>query len=277
MTAPQKDWLKRYSAAQKKLKQEILLRKAAEKKLKDTTQHYEHLIKDLRNKKANLKHLSRQILIAQEEDRKKISRELHDEIAQNLSGINVYLAVLKLQVKKSTVGLAAKITRAERLVEKSVDKVHRFARDLRPTLLDDLGLIPALRSDIASFTKRTGVPVRLNAFHGLEQLSNAKKTVLYRVVQSALVNVAKHAEATEVKVDIQRKQPFIQMTIADNGKSFNVERMLFVNKNKRLGLLGMRERVEMVDGEFTIDSIKGSGTTISVRIPFNVTRSTAKK
>ena len=258
----------RYGEVLRKLKQEIVLRKGVEEKLKKSEQHYTHLLEQSRNMQEHLRHLSRQILLAQEEERKEISRELHDEIAQTLSGINVHLGTLKVEAAVNTKGLKKKITRTQRLVEKSVNIVHRFARDLRPTLLDDLGLIPALHSYMKGFTKRTGVPIRFKVSPGVERLNNVKRTVLYRVTQAALTNVAQHAQASLVKVDIQKNHRSIHMEIKDNGKSFQVERVLFAKKNKRLGLLGMRERVEMVGGSFRVESVKGVGTTIGAQVPF---------
>jgi len=155
-----------------------------------------------------------------------------------------------------------------------VNIVHRFARDLRPTLLDDLGLIPALHSYMKVFTKRTGVPVHFKVFPGVERLNSVKRTVLYRVAQAALTNVAQHAQANLVDVDIQKNHRFIHMQIKDNGKSFHVERVLFAKKNKRLGLLGMSERVEMVGGSFKVESVKGTGTTIGAHIPLTKTEMT---
>lgn len=260
-------FLQRYNHVLRKLKYEILQRKAVEKKLKKSQQRYKYLLEQSRNAQEHLRHLSRQILLAQEEERKEISRELHDEIAQTLSGINVHLATLKVEAAVNTKGLKKKITRTQRLVEKSVNIVHRFARDLRPTLLDDLGLIPALQSYAKGFTKRTGVLVHFKASSDVEKLNSVKRTVFYRVAQAALTNVAQHAEANFVKMDIQKNHRFIHMKIKDNGKSFQVERVLFAKKNKRLGLLGMRERVEMVGGRFTVESVKGAGTTIGAQVP----------
>ena len=118
-----------------------------------------------------LRRLSRQILSAQEEERKKISRELHDVIAQTLTGINVRLATLKKEAAVNTKGLDRNIARTQRLVEKSVNIVHRFARELRPAVLDDLGLIPALHSFMKSFREQTGIQVSLTAFAGVEQVT----------------------------------------------------------------------------------------------------------
>ena len=218
MTDKSKDLLRR------KLKQEIAVRKGVEKKLIKSGQHYNCLLEQSRNMQEHLRHLSRQIIQAQEEERKEISRELHDEIAQTLSGINAHLATLKVEAAVNTKGLKKKITRTQRLVEKSVDIVHRFARDLRPTLLDDLGLIPALHSYVKSFAKRTGIPIHFKASPDVEKLNSVKRIALYRVAQAALTNVAQHAQASLVKVDIQKNHRGMHMEIKDNGKSFQVDR-----------------------------------------------------
>jgi two-component system, NarL family, sensor histidine kinase DegS len=153
------------------------------------------------------------------------------------------------------------------MVEKSVDIVHRFARELRPTVLDDLGLIPALHSFVKGFSKQTRVHVRLTVYAAVEQLDGVKRTILYRVAQEALTNVARHAHANRVDVNIQKLPRAVSLTIKDNGKAFRVDRVLHAKKNKRLGLLGMRERVEMVGGNFTVESVPGHGTTVRAEIP----------
>jgi signal transduction histidine kinase len=257
------------AASNLRLKQEILQRKQVEEALRKSEQHYSQLLTQSRHLQEQLKYLSHQILLAQEEERKKISRELHDEIAQTLTGINVQLATLKTEVTFNTRGLQKKISSTQRLVEKSVDIVHRFARELRPTVLDDLGLIPALHAFVKSFSKRTGIRVRLTVSAASEKLDSAKRTVLYRLAQEALTNVGKHAQASQVDVSIQKLPDTICMKIKDNGKGFQVQRVFHAKRNKRLGLLGMRERVEMVSGSFAIESALGKGTTIRAQIPFN--------
>jgi signal transduction histidine kinase len=226
---------------------------------------------------AQLRLLSRQLLLAQEEERKMISRELHDQIAQTLTGINVRLASLKTEAMADTKGLQKKITSTQRLVEKSVDIVHRFARELRPTVLDDLGLIPALLAFMKSFTKRTGVRTHLTAFAALEQLDSTRRTVLFRVVQEALTNVARHAQASRVEVSIQKLPGRIRMKIKDDGKSFQVQRVLQAKGNKHLGLLGMRERLEMIGGNFGVESAPGKGTIVQAQIPLGNGRAGGRK
>ncbi len=151
-------------------------------------------------------------------------------------------------------------------MEKSVDIVHQFARELRPAVLDDLGLIPALHSFMKNFTARTGVHAHLTAFAGVEQLDTARRTVLFRVAQEALTNVARHAQASRVEVSIQKLPDGVCMKIKDDGKSFQVERVLRGKGSKRLGLLGMRERLEMVGGRFEVESAPGKGTTVTAQI-----------
>jgi len=211
--------------------------------------------------------LSHQILQAQEEERLRISRDLHDEIAQTLVGINVHLATLTREAAGGPVGLRQKIARTQQMVERSVEKVHQFARELRPALLDDLGLIPALHAFMKSFTKRTGVRANLTAFAAVERLDAAKRTVLFRVAQEALTNVARHAQASRVEVIIQKLPDGICMKIKDDGKSFQVDRVMHGNGGKHLGLLGMRERLEMIGGSFEVESAPGHGTTITAKIP----------
>lgn len=256
------------AAANRRLKQEIALRQVAEESLQTSERHYTQLLARSRQMQEQLRLLSHQILLAQEEERKQISLELHDEIAQTLAGINVYLAALKAEATGKTNGLGRNIARTQRLVEKSVNIVHRFARELRPTVLDDLGLIPALHSFMKGFTKRTHIKIRVTASAAVERLNGTKRTVLYRVAQEALTNIAKHADARLVKVNLQKVSGAVRMEINDDGRSFDVEYVLHAKRNKRLGLVGMRERVEMVGGSFSVESAPGKGTTVCAQIPF---------
>lgn len=256
------------------LKREIVQRRAAEKALKQSEHHHKILLREARSMQQELRHLSHRILSAQEEERKDISRELHDEITQTLAGINVHLAALKMKATISNTRLNTKIATTQRLVEKSIEIVHRFARELRPLVLDDLGLIPALEAFLKTFVKKTGMVPRLDVFPEVERLAGDKRTVLFRVAQSALNNVAQHAQASAVRVSIRKQAGGVNLKITDNGRAFRVERVLHVRKNKRLGILGMRERVEMVGGRFTVQSSPGKGTTIQAQIPFNWDNST---
>ncbi len=244
-------------------------RRGVEKALRISTRRHNLLLKEAIHMQEHLKHLSRRVLSAQEEERRQISRELHDEIGQLLTGVTVRLATLKMEAAVNTKGLEKKIANTQRLLEKTMRIVHRFARELRPPILDDLGLIPALHAFMRQFTKRTRIPIRFSAFAAVEQLHSDKRTVLYRVGQESLTNVAKHAQASRVSVDIRKIEGDVRLEIHDDGKSFQVERVLSGGRVTHLGLLGMRERVEMVGGAFSVDSSPGKGTTIRAQIPMN--------
>lgn len=263
-----KERARKISASHRKLTAEIARRKAIELDLRKSERHSDGLLRQSRQLQVDLQRLSRGILSTQEEERKRISRELHDLVAQTLTAVNVHLANLKKEAEQNTKGLKKNITRTQKLVERAVDRVHRFARELRPAVLDDLGLIPALRSFAENFARNTGIRVKIKASAKVEALSNTKRTALYRVGQEALTNVAKHAHAGNVTMDIEEVPNAFCMRIQDDGRAFDVEQLLHSGKSRRMGLLGMRERVEMVGGKFKIKSEPGQGTTLVAWIPF---------
>jgi PAS domain S-box-containing protein len=261
------DRMEALAVANRELRREIDRRQAVEESLKQSEQHYGRLLEQSRDMQEQLRLLSHQVLSTQEEERKKISRELHDVIAQTLTGINVRLAALKKQTTTNTRGLKRSIARTQRLVQQSVDIVHQFARKLRPTVLDDLGLIPALHTFMKHFRAETGIRVSLSAFAAVEQLHGDQRTVLYRVAQEALTNVARHARASQVEVKLQKLDGAVGLTITDDGRGFRTKRVGQAKKGERLGLLGMRERLEIVGGSFTVTSAPGKGTTVLAQVP----------
>ncbi|MHB1306676.1 MAG: sensor histidine kinase, partial [Limisphaerales bacterium] len=249
------------------LNREIARRKIVEEALTKSEEEQRRMLEQSHAMQNQLRHLSRRVLQAQENERGRISRELHDDIAQTLVGINVHLESLSQESMITPRILKRRIARTQRLVEKAVNIVHQFARDLRPTMLDDLGLIPALHAYLNDFTKQTRLQVAFTAAAGVEQLSIARRTALYRVAQSALTNVARHAEASRVKVILQLLPSAVGLEIHDDGKSFAVDQLSAPKRRKRLGLVGMRERVEMVGGNFAVESAPGQGTTIRAQVP----------
>ena len=255
------------TASNTALEQEIVRREAVELALKTSQQTTNELYEKSRQLQEELRLLSRQLIAAQEEERRRISRELHDVIAQTLTGINIQLAGLKAETTATIDELRARIVSTQLLVEKSVDIVHRFARELRPAMLDDLGLIPALQSYLNSYIAATHIRATLTACAGVEAASGTVRTVLYRVAQEALTNVARHAKASNAEVIIQDIAGLIRMEIKDDGQGFAVDGTTCAVKTNRLGLLGMRERVEMVGGAFLLESAPGQPTTVRVEIP----------
>lgn len=222
-----------------------------------------------------LQGLSRRIIATQEDERRTMSKELHDGIAQTLIGINIRLINLKKMAGLNAKALLKEISLTQRLVTKSTDLVHRFVLDLGPLVLDDIGLIPALHSFMKNFTARTGVRTHLTTIAGVEELAAARRTVLFRVAQEALTNVGRHAGATNVRIDIRKHEGGVCVRIEDDGKSFDVKSFLTARGRKYHGLIGMRERLEMVGGTLMIESAPGKGTAIIIGMPEG--RKTRKK
>jgi len=216
----------------------------------------------------NLRNLSNKILSTQEDERKRISRELHDEVGQSLTAINVTLATMRNNGVGNTAS-GQKLAETQVLLQETMETVHRFARDLRPAMLDELGLLPALRSYLKAFASRTGLRVQFRGNPIAEQLADDQKIVVFRIAQESLTNVSKHAHASQVEVSLSKLKESICMEITDDGRSFKADPMESGKNKGRLGLLGMQERVRLVNGQFTIKPQPGKGTTVRVVIPFN--------
>jgi PAS domain S-box-containing protein len=245
---------------------DIRQRKQAERELRESRAHYIRLFQQARQMEEDLRQLSNRVLTAQEEERKHISRELHDEIGQVLTAANVSIALLR-QHAAADEAFRIKVDRAQRLLEESMDMVHRFAGELRPSMLDHLGPHAALQSYVKQFTERTGIKARLESSVPPDMLNAQQSTVLYRIAQESLTNVFKHAQATRVTIRLRRLSRAVCMQISDNGRApLNLTGGEGV-AGSRLGLLGMRERVRLVNGNFAIESVPGRGTTVRVQIP----------
>ena len=256
------------TAANAAMELEIVRREAMERALQTSQQTTTELLEKSRLLEIEQRFLSRLLLTAQEEERKRISRELHDVIAQSLTSVNYRLASLESQSVAFSAEFHQKIRDAQLSIEQAVDAVHRFARDLRPSMLDDLGLCPALETYLKDFQQRTQLKVDLIVDPGIETLDSASCTVLYRITQEALTNVVRHAAATHVTITIQQQPEGVRMEIMDNGKGFTpAPPGTLTPKSCRLGLLGMRERVEMAGGTFSINSAPGGPTTLRVELP----------
>ena len=255
------------AAANQEADREIARRRGVEASLRESEQAQRELLAEAQGLQVQLRRLTHQILLAQETERKQISRQLHDEISQILVGINVQLVALSNAAAIRPKDLRKQISRIGRLIGQSIEIVHRFARNLRPALLDDLGLIPALRSLVKELEDQNAVRIQFKAFAGVEALDSVRRTMLFRVAQEALTNVVRHANARHVAVRILKIRNAIRLEIRDDGKSFPAERALSAKAGGRLGLVGMRERVEMVGGHFTIESAPGKGTTVTAEIP----------
>jgi chemotaxis methyl-accepting protein methylase/signal transduction histidine kinase len=233
-------------------------------------EEYRALLSESHVMQGRLRHVTHQVINAQEEERKEISRELHDGVVQTLIGINVELTALANEVGMGGDLLKKRIAPTQRLVVDAVNAVHRFARGLRPAVLDDLGLIPAIQAHCSAVAARNKLKIKITAFRGIERLGGIGRTVLFRVAQEALTNVVRHAHASRVHVNIVELPGAIRMDITDNGKSFHVEKFLGARNPKRIGLIGMKERIAMIGGKLTIQSSRGGGTTVRADVPFSL-------
>ena len=251
------------------LEAEIRERKRAEDALRQSEKHFERLFNEAQAMQDNLRDLSNKVLRTQEEERQRISRELHDEVGQSLTAISVTLATLNHPGAGQAGVSSQNLAQTQRLLQETMETVHGFARDLRPAMLDELGLLPALRSYLNGFRSRTGLRVCFCGHPMAEQLGSEQKLVVFRVAQESLTNVSKHAHASQVKVALRKLKDSVCMEVADNGRSFQSGAVDFARSKGRLGLLGMQERVRLVNGQFTVKPQPGKGTTVRVVIPFN--------
>ncbi|MGA9780054.1 MAG: ATP-binding protein [Verrucomicrobiia bacterium] len=249
------------------LELEIGEHKRTEKALRESENHFRELFNRAQRMEENLRNLSNKILHVQEEERKCISRELHDEISQAMTAVSISIGALKNNGAGNHENLSRKITDTQALLQRTMETVHRFARELRPAMLDELGLLPALRCHLRDFANRTALRVSFRGNPIAEKLGPDQKIALFRVAQESLTNVAKHARASQVRIVICKRKKNVCMEVADNGKSFKESPLNSAKDKMRLGLLGMQERLRLVNGKFTIKPYPGKGTTVSVEIP----------
>lgn len=203
----------------------------------------------------------RRVVAGQEVERRRLARELHDETGQALTSILLGLRAVDEADKKE--GVTNAVADLRELVVGTLQDVRRLAVQLRPKALDDFGLVPALERLVQTFSESSGISVELEAQLGHERVPTEVETTVYRIVQEALTNVVKHAEATKVSILLVRSESSVTAVIEDNGRGFDPA----VGKLDSLGLEGMRERVELHEGRLTIESSHGSGTTLRIEVP----------
>jgi two-component system sensor histidine kinase UhpB len=212
--------------------------------------------------------LATRVLQAQEEERKRIARELHDETAQALSTLLVTLDVLEPHIPPDAAVLQDGFGRVRSLARRTLDETRALSHDLRPTILDDVGLISALQWFAAEYERTYGSRVVVQAEPETERrLPPEVELVLFRIAQEALTNCGKHAQATRVDVSLRFAGGTAQLVIEDNGKGFDPQQVPGPTRQGRLGLYGMHERIGLLGGTLTVDAFPGRGTRISAEIP----------
>jgi signal transduction histidine kinase len=210
---------------------------------------------------AQLKDLSARLVSAQEEERKAIARELHDEVGQSLSALLVEVGHTMTMLPPDAGDIRPHVASIKSLAESSVQVIRNMSLLLRPSMLDDLGLAPALEWQAREVSKRTGLRVRVHASESVDDVPDEYKTCIYRVVQEALHNCARHAHARSAEVEVYEDNGTIRLTVVDDGIGFNSALV------RGLGLLGMEERVTHLGGVFHVESEPMRGTKIKVELP----------
>jgi signal transduction histidine kinase len=217
----------------------------------------------LRQSEERLRNLSRQLIQTQESERRRLARELHDEIGQALTAIK-----MAVQAARRGPNAAASLDDGVSLVERTLAQVRGLSLDLRPAMLDELGLVPAVRWYLDRQAQRAGLVAYLDADVEGPRLAADIETTCFRLVQEAVTNIVRHAQAQTVWINLRRRTGELQLDIRDDGGGFDVaEARGRATHGASLGLLGMQERVQLVRGSLTIHSEPGQGTEVRVRIP----------
>ncbi len=234
---------------------------------KDITEH-KRMENELRKSYKELQHLSTRLIDAQENERKQISLELHDEMGQAMVAARLCLKGIKRTLPSNLIPqVEEKLTDLNTILNEVSGQITELSLDLRPSMLDDLGLIPTLYWYFEKTQKRTHLDIKFETIDMTKKLDSDKETVFYRISQEALNNVIKHADAENVSIQMERRRESVVLLIKDDGKGFDVEETLMRPMKDRIGLLGMQERAALVGGNLDVQSRKGRGTQIHVVIP----------
>lgn len=232
---------------------DISERKEAEQKLKQSHEELRQLASHLHD--------------IREEERATMAREVHDELGQQITCIKMDVAWLLKRIKTEDPDEQEKLKAIPQLIDHTAKSVRKIATELRPSILDDFGLVDALDWQSREFEKRSGIQIHFEPAVSSISLTPHISTALFRIFQESLTNVARHAAATEITVDIDLRDDCVILAIRDNGKGFDVTT---IGQKKTLGLLGMKERTEMIGGKYKISSLPGKGTTVTVTVPLKV-------
>jgi len=208
------------------------------------------------------------IIEAQEEERSRISREIHDGPAQMLANILLRSELVEMSFRKKDVDEAlAEMKSVRKMIRSSLYEVRRIIYDLRPMALDDLGLVPTIRKYVTTMADYNDIEINFTPIGEDKRLNQKYEVAFFRLIQEAVQNAVKHAESTFIDVKLEIGKKNLSMLIKDNGKGFDPT----IKRDKSFGLIGMRERVEMLEGKISIDSQPGKGTMIFIQVPYQHT------
>ncbi len=251
-----------------KMTRDITLRKQLQDQLKKMNAELEKQVlektKEIRQSYENIRLLASHLQNVREEERAAISREIHDQLGQQLTGLKMDVSWLSKKLNSTDESIKGKIKGILELLDSTIRMVRKIATELRPSILDDLGLIEAMKWQSQEFEKRSEIKIRFNSMLPEIKIANHIVIALFRIYQESLTNVARHANATEVCTSITRRNHQLVLTISDNGQGFDTGN---IASKRTLGLLGMKERAQMIGGNYEISSKPGKGTTVSITVP----------
>jgi signal transduction histidine kinase len=226
------------------------------------------MTRGLRDSTEQLQAVSRRLVDVQESDRRQFSRELHDRVGQNLTALSISLDILKTHMAgNADTAVRSRLDDAAALLESTAGVIENVMSELRPPMLDDYGLLPALQWYANAFSGRTGIDVTVHGDEGIQRLPQASEIALFRIVQEALTNVAKHAQARHVDIHVAHTGAEFVMSVSDDGVGLDPVATSTMSRRQGLGMVTMRERTQAVGGQFEIGSGPGRGTRLVVRVP----------
>ncbi|NWF76113.1 MAG: CHASE2 domain-containing protein [Nitrospirae bacterium] len=220
----------------------------------------------IKRSEEELRNLTAYLHKVTEIERTNIAREIHDELGSSLTVLKMDLSWLKMKLPENSFQLTERINEMISIIDKTIKTMKRISTDLRPGLLDDLGLAAAIEWQAQEFQKRTGIKSEINIVPKNLSSDKDRNTAIFRIFQETLTNIARHAHATKVNISLMKKSGNIELQIQDNGKGITEDE---INNPKSFGLIGMRERVKIFGGNIIIKGMKDMGTQVTVKIPFN--------
>jgi signal transduction histidine kinase len=238
-----------------------------EHRVEERTREVQALLEELRRKEEVRAQLLEKVISAQEEERKRIARELHDETGQALTGIVMALEAAQNALERDPGTVGQRLDGAKSLASQSIDAIRHLVVDLRPAVLDDLGLVPAVRTFAENRLRERGIRLEMDVSGLRGRLAPPVETCLFRVVQEAVTNIIRHSEAKSAHIELRRANGVVSLLVADDGRGFDFGQVMqSPDPSRALGLAGMQERVSVLGGRLEVDSAPGRGTRVQATI-----------
>ncbi|MEP6616247.1 MAG: sensor histidine kinase [Ginsengibacter sp.] len=229
-----------------------------------TKDHVNETIEQLANISKQKNELASHLQDVREEERATMAREIHDELGQQLTAVKMDMSWLYKKINSADQNIKEKVKSTITLIDDTINTVRRIATELRPSILDDLGLVYAIEWHVGEFEKRADIKVEYNTNCNDLEIPSKLSIAFFRILQESFTNIARHANATNVQVSLMMEERMLTLSIEDNGSGFDADKK---QKNESFGLMGIKERTLMIGGEYLVKSKPGSGTKVLVTVP----------